>query len=91
MTFLKHKNPDLIIITEAKTSKEVEATIRNEWEGEVFFNSFSSQARGVVIFKKKNFPLKILNKHTDDEGNILALLTEYEQKRILSTKLYEVK
>ena len=51
--FLKVKDPDLIIATETKIAKEIETTIRSEWDGEVFFSSLSSQARGVAIFKKK--------------------------------------
>ena len=35
----------------SKIAKSIESAIRQEWEGEVFFSSFSSQARGVAIYQ----------------------------------------
>ena len=62
--------------------------IREEWDGHCIFNSFSSQARGVAIFMKKNNPAKILDKFCDINGNILAISMIYEGKKILLEVLY---
>ena len=54
----------------------------------MFFNSFSSQARGVAIFMKKNCTAKILDKFCDTQGNVLAILLNYEDKKNLMEGLY---
>ena len=71
-------DPDLLVISETKIDKAIETSIREEWDGEVFFSSLSGHARGVAIFKKKNLPATILKQHNDGRGNLLALLIEYE-------------
>ena len=88
LEFLKQKDPDILVISETKIDKTVETEIRTEWDGEVFFSSLSGQARGVAIFKKKNLPVTILNQHNDGQGNLLALLIEYEGKKILLQGVY---
>ena len=88
LCFLQRKNPDLLIIVDTRFSKDIENSVKAEWGGQVLFSSFSSQARGVGIFIKKNLPVKILDKFNDQEGNILSILIEYEDKRILLEGLY---
>ena len=62
--------------------------MREEWGGTCLFNSFSSQARGVAIFLKKNNTAKVLDKFNDSDGNLLSILIEYEGKRILLECIY---
>ena len=56
--------------------------------GQCIFNSFTSQARGVAIFLKKNNSAKILDTFRDNEGNILAISMVFEDKKILLEVLY---
>ena len=86
--FLREKNPDLFIVVDTRFSKKVENSVKSEWSGQVLFSSFTSQSRGVAIFIKKNLPVKVLDKFNDQEGNILGVLIEYENKRILLEGLY---
>ena len=58
LSFLKQKDPDLLVISETKIDKAIETSIRDEWDGEVFFSSLSGHARVVAIFKKKEFTSK---------------------------------
>ena len=62
--------------------------VRDEWGGQCVFNSFSSQARGVAIFLKKNNPAKIIDSFSDTDGNLLAISLLYEEKKILLEVLY---
>ena len=62
--------------------------VREDWGGSCVFNSFSSQARGVAIFLKKDSTAKIVDKYTDTDGNILAILIIFQEKRILLQGLY---
>ena len=50
-----------------------EVQIKNQWQGECIFNSFTSNQRGVAIFLKNNFECKINQVKKDDNGNLLFL------------------
>ena len=86
--FLQKKNPDLLITIDTRFSKDIENTVKTEWGSQVLFSSFDSQSRGVAIFIKKNLPLKVLDKFNDHNGNILSIIVEYENKRILIEGIY---
>ena len=62
--------------------------MQEEWGGKCIFNSFSSQARGVAIFMKKNTTATVLDKFCDSEGNLLAILINYEDRRIMLECIY---
>ena len=85
---LNKKNPDFILISDTRICKTIEQTVREEWGGKCLFNSFSSQARGVAIFLKKDNTAAILDKYCDNTGNMIALLINYEGKRILLECIY---
>ena len=86
--YLKKKNPDFIFACDTRICKSIENIVREEWGGTCIFNSFSSQARGVAIFLKKDCTAKILDKFCDTEGNILAILINFQDKKILMEGLY---
>ena len=88
LTFLAKKNADFIIVTDSRISKNIEQSVSEEWEGKCIFNSFSSQARGIALFIKKNNTSKIEDTFRDENGNILAILLIYEEKRILLEGIY---
>ena len=85
---MKKKCPNFILVSDTRICKTIENVVREEWDGQCIFNSFSSQARGVAIFMKKNNPAKILDKFCDIDGNILAISMIYEGKKILLEILY---
>jgi len=88
LAFLKKKNPDFLVILDTRICPTIEDVIREEWGGNCFFSSFSSQSRGVAIFLKKGISAVILDQKTDSNGNLLALLFEYEKKKILLRGIY---
>ena len=77
-----------MIICDTRICKSIENTVREEWGGTCIFNSFSSQARGVAIFLKKDSIAKVVDKFADVDGNILAILVDFQEKRILIEGLY---
>ena len=85
---IKKKNPDFIIICDTRICKSIENTVREEWGGTCIFNSFSSQARGVAIFIKKECTAKIIDNFCDSDGNILAILLDFQDKTILMEGIY---
>lgn len=51
----------------------METDILNEWGYDVYFDSFTSQSRGIAIFINNNFEYKVHNTVNDNSGNFLAL------------------
>ena len=88
MHFLKKKNADILILIDTRISDEIENTVKTEWGGQVYFASYSSQARGVAVFIRKNLPIKILDNFSDISGNICAILVEIEGKTVLIEGIY---
>ena len=88
MHFLKKKNADILILIDTRISDEIENTVKTEWGGQVYFASYSSQARGVAVFIRKNLPIKILDNFSDINGNICAILVEIEGKTVLIEGIY---
>ena len=85
---IKKRNPDFILVCDTRICQSIESMVRDEWGGQCVFNSFSSQARGVAIFLKKNNPAKIIDSFSDTDGNLLAISLLYEEKKILLEVLY---
>ena len=86
--FLAKKNPDFIVVSDTRISKEIENEVKEEWSGRCIFNSFSSNSRGVAIFIRKDNTAVIKDTFNDANGNILGILMEYEAKNILLEGLY---
>ena len=85
---LKKKELDIIFVVDTRFAKSIENRVKAEWGGQSFFSSFTSQARGVAIFFRKNIPVEVLDKRNDNDGNILSLLIKFSDKRILLTAIY---
>ena len=77
-----------MIACDTRICKTIENIVREEWGGTCIFNSFSSQARGVAIFLNKNCTASIIDTFRDTEGNVLAILIDYEEKKILLEGIY---
>ena len=86
--FLKKKNPDFLIVCDTRICKTIEDSVREDWNGSCIFNSFSSQSRGVAIFMKKGCTAEIIDDFSDDDGNVLAILVNFQDKRLLIEGIY---
>ncbi len=88
LQYFKKKNYDLTVLVDTRISPSSENLIRNEWDGQIIFNSYKSNARGILILIKKNLPLEILETKKDDVGNTLQILARFDEKTISITTLY---
>ena len=72
---MRKKRADIIMFSDTRIAKEIEPTVKAEWGGKVNFASFTSQARGVAIFFKKELPIEILENtiYNDKSGNFTSL------------------
>ena len=59
----------------------MEPYIKAEWGGEVIFNSYTSNARGVCILFSNNVEYKVHLSKTDQDGNMLILDIEIEGQK----------
>jgi exonuclease III len=86
---LREKNADIILISDTRIAKEIEPIVKAEWGGKVNFASFTSQARGVAIFFKKEFPIDIIENsiYNDKSGNFTTLNFKFEEF-IINLKLH---
>lgn len=66
----------------------METDIRNEWGYDVYFDSFTSQSRGIAIFINNNFEHKVHNTVNDNSGNFLALDIELSNIRVSLAVIY---
>ena len=62
LNFLRNHNIDISFLQESHLTEAEHLKLGKQWQGQIYFSSFSSQARGVVILIKKGVPFYL--KHT---------------------------
>ena len=62
-------------MSDTRISTEIEPAVKAEWGGEAHFASYTSQARGVAVFFKRDFAIEITEDSIfrDASGNFLVL------------------
>ena len=77
---MRKKRANIILFSDTRISAEIEPIVKAEWGGKANFASFSSQARGVAIFFKKDFAFDIIESsiYNDKSGNFTAMNIKYE-------------
>ena len=87
---LRKKGADIILLSDTRISKDIEALVKSEWGGHVNFASFTSQARGVAIFFKKELAIQIIENliYNDPSGNLTILNFLYETYTITLGCIY---
>ena len=77
---IKKKQADIILFSDTRIAKELEPTVKAEWGGKTNFASYTSQARGVAIFFRKELPIEIIENsiYNDKSGNFTTLNFKYE-------------
>ena len=81
MIHLEHWKPHVICMTDTRLCDRSEQRIRNNTDYSCYFNSKDSQSRGIAIFIKKNYPLKVTNIKRDNQGNAMCLECTFEDKK----------
>ena len=87
-SFLKRKDADIFILTDTRLNPKIENAVKAEWGGPAYFSSFNSQKRGVAILLKKNLPINVVNISKDENGNLLCILLNFDEKNILISGVY---
>ena len=55
---LKNSNKNCFILIDSRLGKEEEWEFEKLWDGPIYFNSFSSNQRGLVVLLKDSLPAK---------------------------------
>ena len=77
-----------VVIQDTHFSQKMHNRIKQEWGYEVLFSSFSSQSRGVAVFFKNTFELKIHSTKTDNSGNLLVIDLTINDFRLTLAGIY---
>ncbi|MCG7878665.1 MAG: reverse transcriptase domain-containing protein [Candidatus Thiodiazotropha endolucinida] len=86
--YLRDKKIGIYCLQDTHFTTALEPYIRSEWGGEVIFNSFTSNARGVCILFSNSIQYKLFRTRTDERGNMLILDLEIEGKRFTLANIY---
>ena len=81
--YLRGKNIQICCLQETHFTESLEPYIRAEWSGNVVFNSYTSNSKGVCILFINNLEYKIVNTRKDAEGNFILLDLIIEDKKNL--------
>ena len=88
LNFLKSKKYSIYFLQDTHFTKPEENYIRAQWGYQCFFSSHTGQSRGVAILINNNFDFKLLNEEKDEDGNLLVLDIEINNKKVTLINLY---
>ena len=89
--FFEHifkSKPDILCLTDTRFSEQIHNLIKNETNYFCYFNSLTSNSRGVAGLVNKKSCLKINVDVNDNEGNLLWLKCEFDNQNFLLGVLY---
>ena len=86
--FYRQQKCNILCLQDTHFTQDMESDIRNEWGYDVYFNSYSSNSRGVAIFFNNDFEFTVHKDIIDDTGNFIALDLTIENQRLSLISIY---
>lgn len=86
--YLKNKKFDIYFIQDTHFTPNCEKYIRAEWGYEGWFNSFSSNSRGVAILFNNTFEFQMKQTYSDNSGNFIILRVTINSKEYVLINIY---
>ena len=86
--FLKQKKYAIYLLQDTHFTVKEENFVRSMWGFECFFDSFSSQSRGVAILLNNTFEYKLHKIKKGNDGNKLLLDITIQNKRLTLVNIY---
>ena len=80
--------PDILCLSDTRFDPESELIIKNESNFNIYFNSFSSNSRGVCVMAKKSLDAIFNVLFKDENGNCIMIKVQFGGKSILLVCLY---
>lgn len=86
--YLKSKKCHIYCLQDVHFTREKENNIKLQWDGQVVFNSYTNNSRGVCILFDNNFEYILHKEKKDNDGNFLALDITIENKKVTLITIY---
>ena len=80
---LKNSNENCFILVDSRLGKEEEKEFEKLWDGPIYFNSLSSNQRGIVVLLKDSLPAKNIKIENILEGDYSWLTFVVNSAKIL--------
>ena len=74
---LKNSNENIFILVDSRFETEQEIEFRKLWDGPIFYNSQSSNQRGIIVLIKDSFVCKKTRVLQYPKGRLLAAYIHY--------------
>ena len=86
--YLKKLSTSIAFIQETHLTDVEHLKLRRDWVGHVFFSSFTSYARGVVVLINKDIRLKLNSVEKDKSGRFLLIDCVLNTNRVTLVNVY---
>ena len=88
LNFLRNHRIDIALLQETHLTDAEHAKLTRQWQGQIFYSSFTSQSRGVATLIGKNVPLQVDNIERDKQGRYLILKGSIAGESITLVNVY---
>lgn len=86
--YVRAKKYNIICLQDVHINDNLESFIKAEWGYDIFFSSYTTMSRGVMILLNNNFEQKVKKVKTDKNGNYIILDIEIQGKDITLANIY---
>ena len=86
--FVRAKNYNFICLQDVPINSKLEPFAKAEWGNEIFFSSYITTSRGIMILIYNNFDHKVNRIKTDKNGNYIILDMDIQGKQITLVNIY---
>lgn len=85
---LKTKKTDITFVQETHLNEEESIKLKRDWVDQVYYSTYSSRKRGVIILIRKNLNFQVLKQYVHQEGRWVILNAVMEGQRLTLANLY---
>ena len=86
--YLREKNYSMFLLQDTHFKPSMEQRIKQEWGGDAYFSSYTTNARGVAIFFNNNIDYKVIDVTRDVNGNYLIVHIKMFDKEFVIANIY---
>lgn len=86
--YLKQKKADIALLQETHLDITESKKLQRDWVGQIFYSTFSSNKRGVIILIRKNVSIKVYDQKSDTEGRWVAVDVDLMGRRCSLVNIY---
>ena len=88
LSWIGRNKGDVYIFLDTRLSKQSENFLKSRWKGEIYFNSYTSNARGTAVFVRKNFSITNCKFDVIDPGNFSTFHFDYNKNKYALNVLF---